>query len=76
MNTQEKLALLEETFDLEEGDVKEEMVLDEQEWWDSLGKLSLIVMIEDNFGYRLSSSEVKALATVKDILNAMEGKGA
>ncbi len=47
MELQEKLSLLEETFDCDEGFLKPEMVLAETEKWDSMAKLSLIVMVED-----------------------------
>ncbi len=71
MNEQEKLALLEETFDVEEGTLKPEMDLADVEEYDSMTKLSLIVMMEDEFGKKLSGAEIKEFKTVKDILNMM-----
>ena len=71
MNEQEKLALLEETFDVEEGVLKPEMDLADVEEYDSMTKLSLIVMMEDEFGKKLSGAEIKEFKTIQDILNIM-----
>ena len=71
MTEQEKIALLEETFDVEEGTLSAEMDLDSIEEYDSMTKLSLIVMIEEEFGKKLSGAEIKGFKTVKDILNIM-----
>ena len=71
MTTEEKLALLEETFEMDEGTLKADMDLDDVDEYDSMTKLALIVMVEDEFGKKLTSAEVKGFATVQDILNAM-----
>ena len=72
MTEQEKLALLEETFDMDEGTLSPEMELADIEEYDSMTKLSLIVMAEDEFGKKLSGGEIKTFKTVKDILDIME----
>ena len=72
MTEQEKLALLEETIEAEEGSLKPEMALEEIEEYDSLAKLSIIVMMEDNFGKKLAANDVRAFKTVADILKCME----
>ena len=69
MSEREKLALLEDMFELEEGDLKAEMSLDDIEEWDSMSKLSLIVLISDEFGKKLSNADIKVLKTVQDILD-------
>ena len=71
MNEKEKLALLEETFDVEEGALKPEMNLVDVEEYDSMTKLSLIVMMEDEFGKKLSGADIKEFKTIRDILNKM-----
>ena len=71
MTEQEKIALLEETFDVDEGTLSAEMDLDNIEEYDSMTKLSLIVMVEEEFGKKLSGAEIKEFKTVKDILNIM-----
>ena len=72
MVLKEKLALIEEALDTQEGALAPETVLDEVESWDSIAALSLIAMMDDNFGKTLSGSEIKALKTVGDILAHME----
>ena len=71
MTKQEKLALLEETFELEEGELKEDMNLSELENWDSMTKLSLIVLMDDEFEKKLTGEQIKSFVTVKDILDFM-----
>ena len=72
MSEKEKLALLEETFDVDEGSLEPEMLLDDIEEYDSMTKLSLIVMIEEEFGKKLSGAEIKEFKTIQDILSIME----
>ena len=71
MNKNEKLALLEEMFELDEGELKDEMILSELEYWDSMAKLSLIVLIDDEFGKELTGEEIGKFVTINDILNYM-----
>lgn len=72
MELKEKLSLIEEALDTEEGTLTPETLLDEVDSWDSIAALSLIAMLDDNFGKTLSGSEIKALVTVGDILAHME----
>ncbi|MFT4326883.1 MAG: phosphopantetheine-binding protein [Candidatus Woesearchaeota archaeon] len=72
MTKQEKLELLEETFELEEGELKEDMNLSEIESWDSMTRLSLIVLMDDEFDKKLTGDQIKKFVTVKDILDFME----
>lgn len=71
MGEKEKLALLEETFDVDEGALNPEMLLDDIDEYDSMTKLSLIVMVEEEFGKKLTGAEIKEFKTVQDILNVM-----
>ena len=59
MELKEKLALIEEALDTEEGVLMPETVLDEVDSWDSIAALSLIAMLDDNFGKTLSGKEIK-----------------
>ena len=72
MTINEKLALLEDTFELEAGELKEEMQLSEIESWDSMTKLSLIVLMDDEFGKKLTGNQIKEFVTIKDVLDFME----
>ena len=72
MTTEEKLALLEKTFDLYEGSLEPDMELADIDEFDSIAKLSLIVLMDDEFGKIIKSDDIKALETVQDILDMME----
>lgn len=39
--------------------------------WDSMGKISTIVMLADDYGYTLTFDELKNLSIVGDILDLM-----
>lgn len=71
MDTEKKLALLEETLELEEGDLKADMVLADIDEYNSMAKLALIVLMSDEFGKKLTSEQIKAFVTVQDILDYM-----
>lgn len=72
MNTQEKLAALEDIMELDEGFLKPEMKLEEIEEWDSLAALSYVVLMGDEFNKKMSGKEIRAFKTVQDIMNTME----
>lgn len=72
MTATEKLAKLEEVFDLEAGALKEDMELDSIDSWDSMTKLSLIVLFDDEFGVKLSGEQLDSVSTVADIVNLMK----
>lgn len=71
MTTAEKIALLEETLDLEEGTLKEDTLLEDVEEYDSMAKLSLIVMFDEECGKKVDGEAVKGFKTVSDILSLM-----
>lgn len=72
MTEQEKIALLEETLELDEGTLSADTVLADVDEYDSMAKLSLIVMMDDEFGVKLTGDVIKGLETVADILNLMK----
>lgn len=68
----DKLKKLEEVFEMQEGTLRPDMRLDELEEWDSMTRLSLIVMMEDDYGKKVKRSEVMNYTTVQDIVDSME----
>lgn len=72
MTNQEKLALIEETLELDEGTLTPETVLTDLDEYTSMAKLSLIVMFDDEFDKKVTGAEVKAFVTVADIMALME----
>ncbi len=71
MTEQEKIALIEEAMELDEGELKADSVLKEYEEWDSLSKLALIAMAKKEFDKILSTDDIKAFQTVGDICKWM-----
>lgn len=72
MTNAEKIALLEEAWELDKGTLTEETVLKDLKEFDSMGKLSLIVLCDDEFGKKLPGEIIKGFLTVKDILDFMD----
>ena len=72
MNLQEKLALIEEVLDVEAGSLTCETMLADIEEWDSIAALSLIVMLDEKFEKTVSGAQIKAMASISDILAYME----
>ncbi len=72
MTLNEKLALIEETFEMEEGTLEPDMVLADIDEFDSIAKLSLIVLMDDEFGKTIKTEDIKALKIVQDIIDLMD----
>ncbi len=73
MTEREKLAMLEDMLELDEGDLTVDTALDDIDEYDSMAKLSLIVLMEDEFGVKLNGDMIKGFETVGDIV-ALMGK--
>lgn len=67
MTMEEKLAMLEEIMDLDEGTLSVEDALDKYEEWDSLSKLSLIAEVKKQLGKVLDVDTIREFVTVQDI---------
>lgn len=72
MTIQEKLTLLEETFDVDTGTLTPEMNLKDIEEYDSLTKLSIMAMMGSTFKKTISPDVIKNFDTINDILSIME----
>lgn len=72
MDNAKKIELLEEMLDVESGTLKPEMVLEEIDEWDSLAKISLIVLMDEECSKKLTSTEIKQFKTIQDIMNFMD----
>jgi acyl carrier protein len=72
MTEKEKLALLEEMLELDEGSLSPETSLESINEWDSVAALSLIVLMDEEFGRQLTGKEIKDLKYINDILSLME----
>ncbi|MEG1752293.1 MAG: acyl carrier protein [Christensenella sp.] len=72
MEKAKKILLLEEMLELDEGTLLEDTVLADIDEWDSMAKISLIVLVDEECGKVLTGDEIKAFVTVQDILNYMD----
>ncbi len=71
MDEKRKIELLEDLFEVEAGTLIPDMKLSELDEWDSMAALSLIVMIDDECGKRITGDDVKKFITIRDIMHAM-----
>ncbi len=67
MTKEEKMELLEEIMDVDEGSLSAEDVLDDIDEWDSLSILTLISEMKKKFDISLSTKQIKEFKTVNDI---------
>ena len=72
MTQEEKITLLEDMLELEGGTLKPEMDLSSIDEYDSMAKLSLIVLMDDECGKKLTGEQIREFKTVQDILNFMD----
>ena len=71
MTQEEKIALLEDMLELESGALAPETELSSIEEYDSMAKLSLIVLMDDEFSKKLTGEQIREFVTVKDVLDFM-----
>ncbi len=71
MTKEQKYEMLADILECDVEQLNEDLVLESIDNWGSMTKLSLIVLMEDEFGKTLSSSEITGFKTVGDILSCM-----
>lgn len=71
MTNEEKMDLLAEAFDLDVSELASDTELETMDNWDSMTKLSLVSMIDENFNKKLTKDLIAGFKTVKDILDFM-----
>ena len=72
MTNEEKIALLEDMLELEAGTLTLETELTSVDEYDSMAKLSLIVLFDEECGKKLTGEEIRTFKTVGDIIAAMD----
>lgn len=72
MTDEKKIELLEDMLELDPGSINASMDIMEVENWDSMAQLSLIVLIDEECGKRVTGDDIKNIKTVQDILDLME----
>lgn len=71
MTNEEKIALLEDMLELSNGSLKPETVLANVDEYDSMAKLSLIVLMDEECDKKLTGEQIREFKTVQDILDFM-----
>lgn len=72
MENSKKLELLSNLFEVEAEELQPELKLINLENWDSMMKLALIVLIDDECGKKLTGEAIRGFNTVQDIMDFME----
>lgn len=68
MSINEKIALIENCMDLEEGSLNLEDDLTQYDEWDSLTVLSIISAVDEKYHKTLTGEDLKKVKTVSDIM--------
>lgn len=72
MTIEEKIAVLEDMLELENGTLTVETKLSTVDEFDSMAKLSLIVISDEEFGKKLTGEQLREFKTICDILTFWE----
>ncbi len=72
MTDAEKMNMLEEIMELDEGTLSADDLLDNYEEWDSLTALSFISLMDEKFHKTITGAQVREFKTVADVLKVME----
>lgn len=70
------LASFKEALQIEDREIGLEDVFRDYEEWDSLGRLSLIAALDEEFNLQIEDKEFEKLVTVGDILTTVENTAA
>lgn len=71
MTQEEKIALLEDMLELDANTLTPETELTAIDEYDSMAKLSLIVLMDEECGKKLTGEQIREFKTVADVLNFM-----
>lgn len=71
MTQEEKIALLEDMLELDGGTLTPEMELASIDEYDSMAKLSLIVLMDEECGKKLTGEQIREFKSIGDILAFM-----
>ena len=72
MTLQEKLEVLEDILEMDEGTLKVEDSLEDIDEWDSMSKLYLVTYVKIEMQKRLTVDEIKNFETVQDICDYLD----
>lgn len=72
MTNQEKINLIEDALELDLNSLSEDTLLSDIAEYDSMAKLSIIVMCDDEFGKKLTGEQIRDFKTVGDIVSFLK----
>lgn len=72
MEKEKKMEIIADILELEVSELKEDMLLDELETWDSVAVLSVISVMDENFGKLPHASEIIKCKKISDLLAIMQ----
>jgi acyl carrier protein len=72
MNNQDILNLIADALELDQNSLKEDQKLEDLSEFDSMSKLSIIVLADDEFQKRLTGEQLREFKTVGDIVNFLQ----
>lgn len=72
MELEKKIGLLADLFEVEPEEIVAEQELLSFDAWDSMSKLSLIVLMDDECGKKLTGEQILQFNTLGDILDFMD----
>lgn len=71
MTNEEKIALLEDMLELDGNTLTPETELAAIDEYDSMAKLSLIVLMDEECGKKLTGEQIRAFKTVQNVIDFM-----
>lgn len=72
MTDQEKITLIEDTLEIEAGTLTIQTNLENLDEYDSMAKLSLIILCDEEFNRKLTGEQIRAFKTIGDILDFLK----
>lgn len=72
MEMKEKLELVADILEEDIADLNQDTVLADLDNWDSVAALSIMAMIDEQFGKEIMASEIRKMRTLGELLAVME----
>ena len=72
MDKNKKTELLADHLEVEPNEIVEGRELESYDSWDSMSKLSLIVLMDDECEKKLTGEQIRAFKTIGDIMDFMD----
>ena len=60
--------------DTDSSEIKADTIFKELDEWSSLIALSIIAMVDDEYGVTIKGTDIKNSATIEDLFNVVKGK--